>query len=82
MIHTTHTGKMSAMRNQLRYLSLAVAVRPRFKHLLKIQHRLLGWVALNPVAVLKAKRGLRRSEAMPVNSKFPDLGFKRLSRYA
>jgi hypothetical protein len=32
--------------------------------------------------LLKARRGLRRSEAMPVNSEFPDLGFKRLSGYA
>ena len=30
---------------------------------------------------LKARWGLRRSEAMPVNSEFPDLGFKRLSGY-
>jgi hypothetical protein len=28
------------------------------------------------------RRGLRRSEAMPINSKFPDLGFERLSGYA
>jgi hypothetical protein len=94
MIHTSHNGKMSAMRNQLRYLSLAFAVRPRFKHLLKIQlvsgrgrakSRGGGHIEESRYAGLGERTGrweLGGSEAMPVNPELPDLGFKRLSGYA
>jgi hypothetical protein len=42
-VHASQNGNFRATRNRLRYLSLAFTVRPRFQHLLKIQHRLRVW---------------------------------------
>jgi hypothetical protein len=42
-------GNRSATRNQLSYWCLAFEVRPQFRRLLKIQHRLWVWLTQNPV---------------------------------
>lgn len=80
---------INATCNKLRYLTLAFAITPQFQRLPKIQRRFGLGIARNPVEAgfeskraLTARRGLGCSEPMPVNSEFPDLGFKRLSGYA
>jgi hypothetical protein len=60
MIHTSENGNISATRNELRYLSLAFAVRPQFQRLPKIQHRLWGWVSPNPAEAGVSKRRAAR----------------------
>jgi hypothetical protein len=60
MVHASQNGNISATRNQLRYLSLAFAVRPHFQRLLKIQHRLWGWIAPNLIGAGVSKRRAAR----------------------
>jgi hypothetical protein len=59
MMHASQNGNISATRNQLRYLYLALAGRPQFQRLLKIQHRIWGWLAPNPVAGGRIEEAMR-----------------------
>ncbi len=49
-------GNPSATRNQLSYWCLACEVRPQFRRLLKIQHRLRVWLTQNPAGSGELKK--------------------------